>query len=127
MDNTGVPAGEHTQCRHRYKSTAVCCPQREGVQANKTKEDLSCASVRHKALLWSRAGYLHVGVGSTRAHGNLAGYVRSTLPAECDPFFERMVEWFPSLHRYEVCGFQLVVPLRRRIGVVDEHQGRFVT
>jgi hypothetical protein len=21
-----------------------------------------------------------------------------TLPAKCDPFFERMVEWLPSLH-----------------------------
>ena len=82
MDNTGVPVGEHTQCRHRYKAT----------------EDLSRASVRHKALLWSRAVYLHVRDGSTRAHENLAGYVRSTLPAKCDPFFERMVEWLPSLH-----------------------------
>lgn len=95
-------------------------------EANKTKEALSRASVRHKALLWSRAVYLHVRDGSTRAHENLADYVRSTLPAKCDLLFERMVEWFPSLHRYEVCGFQLVVPLRRRIGVVDEHQGRFV-
>lgn len=33
MDNTGLLAGEHTQCRHRYKATAACCPQREGVQA----------------------------------------------------------------------------------------------
>ena len=54
------------------------------------------------------------------------GRVRLTLPAKCNAFFERMVEWLSGLHRYEVCGFQLVVPLRRRIGVVDEHQGRFV-
>lgn len=37
-----------------------------------------------------------------------------------------MVEGLSGLRRREMCGFQLVVPFSWRIGIVDEHQGRFV-
>ena len=37
-----------------------------------------------------------------------------------------MVQWTAGLHGCEVGGFQLVVPLGRSVGVVDQHQRRFV-
>ena len=49
-----------------------------------------------------------------------------TLPAKRNPFFERMVEGLSGLRRCQVRSFQFVVPLCRRIGIVDEHQGRLV-
>ena len=50
----------------------------------------------------------------------------SALPAKRDSFFQRVVEGLSSLRRHQIRGFQLVVPFRRRIGIIDKHQGRFV-
>src|SRR5262249_55867630 len=49
-----------------------------------------------------------------------------TLPAKGDSFFLRVVEGLSGLRRGKMRRFQFVIPLSRRIGIIDKHQGWFV-
>jgi hypothetical protein len=104
MDDSGLAIGEHSQCGHRCKTTAVCRPERKDLYAKdnggEEKEKrcpLSAVSTRHGFSPLEKLVGTTKSVSAAESLIDYAGPVRLTFPSKRDSLFERMVERLSGL------------------------------